>query len=143
MEQKAFLTPSRRRLDVQIVESNFHLELTPADVAQWDRSVVQDVLKEVGQTAQLDGNASRKFKVVVIHSADELTHDAQAALRRTMEKHTSSMRLILCANSTARIIAPIRSRCLLLRVGAPEPEQVPFTTICFLTFNLLSNVIAR
>lgn len=129
VEQKVFLTPSRRRLDVQIVESNYHLELTPADVAQWDRTVIQDVLKEVGQSAQLDARASRRFKVVVIHSADELTNDAQAALRRTMERHTSTMRLILCANSTAKIIGPIRSRCLLLRVGAPETQEVSLHSI--------------
>ncbi|KAG0151525.1 hypothetical protein CROQUDRAFT_650931 [Cronartium quercuum f. sp. fusiforme G11] len=124
VEQKIFLTPSKRKLDLQIIESNYHLELTPSDLSQWDRSVIQDILKEVGQSSQLDSNATRKFKVVIIHSADELTHDAQAALRRTMERHTSTMRLILCANSTARIIAPIRSRCLLLRVGAPEPDQI-------------------
>lgn len=41
-----------------------------------------------------------------------------------MEKYTSSLRVILCANSTAKIIGPIRSRCLLLRVGAPTEEQV-------------------
>ncbi|CAG2114510.1 unnamed protein product, partial [Medioppia subpectinata] len=124
IDQKVFVTPSRRRLDVQVVQSNYHLELTPSDVGQWDRSVVQDVLKEVGQSAQLDSGATQRFKVVVIHGADELTNDAQAALRRTMERHTSTMRLILCANSTAKIIGPIRSRCLLLRVGAPNPEQI-------------------
>ncbi|CAH7676501.1 replication factor C subunit 3/5 [Phakopsora pachyrhizi] len=124
IEQKVFLTPSRRRLDVQIIQSNYHLELTPSDVGQWDRSIVQEVLKEVGQSAQLDGSAAQKFKVVVIHGADELSLDAQAALRRTMEKHTSTMRLILCANSTSKIIGPIRSRCLLLRVGAPSPKEI-------------------
>jgi hypothetical protein len=35
-----------------------------------------------------------------------------------------NMRLILCANSTSKIIAPIRSRCLLVRVAAPTEEQV-------------------
>jgi replication factor C subunit 3/5 len=115
-----------------VVQSNYHLELTPSDVGQWDRSVVQDVLKEVGQSAQLDSGATQRFKVVVIHGADELTNDAQAALRRTMERHTSTMRLILCANSTAKIIGPIRSRCLLLRVGAPNPEQVSHFNISLL-----------
>lgn len=124
IEQRVFMTPSRRRLEVQIIESNYHLELTPADLAQWDRSVIQDILKEVGGSTQLDATVSRRFKVVVIHCADQLTLDAQAALRRTMERHTSSLRLILCANSTSKIIGPIRSRCLLLRVGAPDPDQI-------------------
>ena len=36
----------------------------------------------------------------------------------------TNMRLILCANSTSKIIAPIRSRCLLVRVAAPTDDQV-------------------
>lgn len=41
-----------------------------------------------------------------------------------MEKFTANLRVILCANSTSKIIGPIRSRCLLLRVGAPSEDQV-------------------
>jgi replication factor C subunit 3/5 len=67
--------------------------------------------------------AKQRFKVVVINEADHLTRDAQAALRRTMEKYSPNLRLILLANSTSNIIAPIRSRTLLVRVAAPtEPE---------------------
>jgi replication factor C subunit 3/5 len=60
----------------------------------------------------------------VINEADHLTRDAQAALRRTMEKYSPNLRLILLANSTANIIAPIRSRTLLVRVAAPTEEEI-------------------
>lgn len=62
--------------------------------------------------------------VVIINEADGLSRDAQSALRRTMEKYMSNLRLILCATSTSRIIAPIRSRCLLMRVGAPTQAEM-------------------
>lgn len=29
IDQRVFLTPSRRKLDVNIVQSNFHIEITP------------------------------------------------------------------------------------------------------------------
>ena len=61
--------------------------------------------------------------MVLINEADSLTRDAQAALRRTMEKYSANMRLVLCANSTSRLLAPIRSRCLLVRVAAPGTED--------------------
>lgn len=61
---------------------------------------------------------------MIINEADALSRDAQAALRRTMEKYMGNMRIILCAESTAQIIGPIRSRCLLMRVGAPEEGEV-------------------
>ncbi|KAK3109730.1 Replication factor C (RF-C) subunit, partial [Teratosphaeriaceae sp. CCFEE 6253] len=107
-----------------IVSSNYHLEITPSDVGNYDRIVVQDLLKEVAQTQQVDLAAKQRFKVVVINEADHLTRDAQAALRRTMEKYSPNLRLILLANSTSNIIAPIRSRTLLVRVAAPTEEAI-------------------
>ncbi|BGP38975.1 Replication factor C (RF-C) subunit [Rhodotorula kratochvilovae] len=124
IEQRTFLTPSKRKLDVNIVQSNYHIELTPSDLGNYDRSVVQEVLKDIAQTQQVDLNARKRFKVVIINEADGMSRDAQSALRRTMEKFTSSLRIILCANSTSKIIGPIRSRCLLLRVGAPTEDQI-------------------
>ncbi|RSH78272.1 Replication factor C (RF-C) subunit [Apiotrichum porosum] len=124
IDQRVFVTPSNRKLDVNVVQSNFHIELTPSDVGMYDRVVIQDILKEIAQTQQVDLNAKQKFKVVIINEADSLTRDAQAALRRTMEKYMTNMRLIMCANSTSKIIAPIRSRCLLVRVSAPSDEEM-------------------
>ena len=74
-----------------------------------------------------------KSAVVVINEADSLSRDAQAALRRTMEKYMSNMRIILCANSTSKLIAPIKSRCLLMRVAAPNSDEVSLLTILFLS----------
>lgn len=55
---------------------------------------------------------------------EKLTKNAQHALRRTMEKYSSSCRLILCSTSTSKIIPAIRSRCLGVRVAAPSLEEV-------------------
>jgi DNA polymerase III delta prime subunit len=62
--------------------------------------------------------------VVVINEADNLTRDAQSALRRTMEKYSPNLRLILIANSSTKILSPIRSRCLLIRVAAPTQSDI-------------------
>lgn len=112
-----------------------------SDAGGYDRLVIQDILKEIAQTQQVDQTPSIDskvrtehahdakcfsfiFTVVVIHEADALSRDAQSALRRTMEKYMGNLRLVLCATSTSRIIAPIRSRCLLMRVAAPNHEEV-------------------
>lgn len=120
VEQRIFTTPSNRKLEINITSSNVHLEINPADVGIYDRVVIQDLIKEIAQTQQVDALASRKFKVVVIKEADQLSRDAQHGLRRTMEKYMHTMRVILCCNSTSRIIGPIQSRCLLVRVAAPS-----------------------
>lgn len=124
IDSRVFQTTTNRKLEFNIVASVYHLEITPSDVGNYDRVVVQDLLKEVAQTQQVDQSARQRFKVVVINEADHLTRDAQAALRRTMEKYSPNLRLILLANSTSNIIAPIRSRTLLVRVAAPTEDEI-------------------
>lgn len=119
-----FQTTTNRKLDFNIVASVYHLEITPSDVGNYDRVVVQDLLKEVAQTQQVDLSARQRFKIVVINEADHLTRDAQAALRRTMEKYSPNLRLILLANTTSNIIAPIKSRTLLVRVPLPSEDAI-------------------
>uniref|UniRef100_T1GZC7 Replication factor C C-terminal domain-containing protein n=1 Tax=Megaselia scalaris TaxID=36166 RepID=T1GZC7_MEGSC len=64
------------------------------------------------------------FKVIVLSEVDELTKDAQHALRRTMEKYIATCRIILSVNSTSRVIPAIRSRCLGIRVAAPTEDEI-------------------
>ncbi|KAE8378358.1 cytochrome c oxidase assembly protein CtaG/Cox11-domain-containing protein [Aspergillus bertholletiae] len=124
IDARVFQTTSNRKLEFNIVSSVYHLEITPSDVGNYDRVVIQELLKEIAQTQQVDLSAKQRFKVVVINEADHLSRDAQAALRRTMEKYSPNLRLILLANSTSNIIAPIRSRTLLVRVPAPTEDQI-------------------
>eukprot|EP00842_Homolaphlyctis_polyrhiza_P005840 jgi/Hompol1/6257/HPOL_002199-RA len=124
IEARQFTTPSNRKLEINILSSNYHVELTPSDVGIYDRIVVQDIIKEVAQTQQVDASAKKPFKVVVLNEADTLTRDAQAGLRRTMEKYSANMRMIMCCNVTSKIISPIRSRCLLIRVASPSDEEI-------------------
>ena len=52
------------------------------------------------------------FKIVVFEDAGELTFDAQAALRRIMERYSRTCRFILIARQQTAIIPAIASRCL-------------------------------
>lgn len=38
------------------------MSTTCSDVGNWDRSVIQDILKEIAQTQQIDLNAKKRFK---------------------------------------------------------------------------------
>ncbi|KAG7884769.1 hypothetical protein KL938_001896 [Ogataea parapolymorpha] len=135
VDVKAFNLPSGRKLEFNVISSSFHLEITPSDMGNNDRIVIQDLLKEIGQIESLDfsrfenavmspntreqNSGKKKFKVVIINEAELLTRDAQAALRRTMEKYSANIRLILICNSTSNIIDPIKSRTLPIRIASP------------------------
>ncbi|KAJ8925314.1 hypothetical protein NQ315_009144 [Exocentrus adspersus] len=124
MENMNFTTPSNKKLEIMTVSSNYHIEVNPGDVGIYDRVVVMDIIKNVAQSQQLNVNAQREFKVVVLTGVDNLTKDAQHALRRTMEKYISNCRLILCANSLCRVLPAIKSRCLCIRVPAPTETEI-------------------
>lgn len=103
------------------------MEMNPGDAGTSDRLVVQEVIKTMAQSPPIDAATGRTFKVIVLNEVDGLSKEAQHALRRTMEKYSSSCRIIMVCNSTSKVIEPIRSRCLAIRVSAPTPEEVLFT----------------
>lgn len=128
IDVKTFVTSSNRKLEFNILSSPYHLEITPSDMGNNDRVVIQDLLKDVGSTEQVDFSSSstkkHRFKIVVINEADSLSRDAQAALRRTMEKYSSNIRLILVCNSISNITPPIKSRTLLVRIPSPTVDDI-------------------
>lgn len=119
-----FTTPSNRKLEIMTVGSNYHIEVNPSDAGIYDRVVVTDMIKQMAQTQQIDPQGQREFKTIVLSEVDELTKDAQHALRRTMEKYIATCRLILCVNSTSRVIPAVKSRCLAVRVAAPNENEI-------------------
>lgn len=62
--------------------------------------------------------------MILLTEVDRLSHSAQHALRRTMERHTATCRLILCCQSPCKVIDPVRSRCLGIRVASPTGEEI-------------------
>lgn len=115
---------SSTTVECNIISSNYHIDITPSDAEYHDKSIVQNLIKEVASTNQLDSKAQRAFKVIIINEVDKLSKEAQAALRRTMEKYISKCRLILICENMGKVIAPIRSRCLMIRVGAPSEIEI-------------------
>jgi replication factor C subunit 3/5 len=138
LDKRTFTTPTNRSVDINMISSNYHIELCPGDAGLNDRYVVQDVIKEMAQSKSIAAagttsttaevapgkKAPIEYKVVVLVEVDRLSRQAQAALRRTMEKYASSCRLILICNNPSKVIDPVRSRCLGIRVPSPSHDQV-------------------
>ncbi len=64
------------------------------------------------------------FKLIILDEADNMTADAQQALRRLMEVYTPTSRFILIANFPSKIIEPIQSRTALFRFTPLKKEDV-------------------
>lgn len=61
------------------------------------------------------------FKLIILDEADAMTADAQASLRRVIEKYTYNVRFCLICNYIKKINTAIQSRCVCIRF-APIKE---------------------
>ena len=95
------------------------LELNASD----ERGIetVRTKIKEYARTSPL---GSVGFKLLFLDEADNLTAEAQASLRRVMERYSGSCRFILSCNYSSRIIDPIQSRCAVFRFRLYPPEDL-------------------
>ena len=66
-----------------------------------------------------DDASPAQFKTVVMYNAEHLTSDAQTALRRSIEVHSSTTRFIMVVRNPERLIAPILSRFCDIYVPLP------------------------
>ncbi|MCD6409236.1 MAG: replication factor C small subunit [Candidatus Verstraetearchaeota archaeon] len=96
-----------------------YMELNASDERGID--VIRTTVKEFARTLAL---GDIPFKILVLDEADNMTADAQQALRRTMERYTGTCRFILIANYPSKIIEPIQSRCALFRFRPLSEEDI-------------------
>ena len=98
---------------------NFVLELNASD----DRgiNVVREQIKDFASTKKI---FSSGFKLVVLDEADQMTNDAQAALRRVIEQYTKNARFCLICNNVNKIIPALQSRCMRFRFSPLKVEDM-------------------
>jgi len=117
--------PSRvLELELTTLSSAYHLELNPSDAGNNDRFVVQEIIKEMARSRPIGLDGQAGFKILVLNEVDRLSKEAQHSLRRTMEKYSSACRLVLNCSNVSKVIEPVRSRCLCIRVAAPTEAKI-------------------
>ncbi|KFM24547.1 Replication factor C subunit 3 [Auxenochlorella protothecoides] len=115
-----------RTLEVEFttLASAYHVELNPSDVGNNDRYVVQEIIQEMAKNRPVGVSSERMFKMLILNEVDRMSKEAQHSLRRTMEKYSAACRIVLCCSNVSKVIEPVRSRCLCVRVHAPTHPQI-------------------
>jgi len=100
--------------------SDYTLELNASD----ERGIGM-VREKVKKFSRFAGMAEIPFKIIILDEADEMTSDAQTALRRIIEDTAKYCRFILIANNISKIIDPIQSRCATFKfTSIPEEDMI-------------------
>ncbi|KAI9346703.1 DNA replication factor [Pilaira anomala] len=95
------------------------LELNASDDRGID--VVREQIKNFASTRNIYTSG---FKLIVLDEADAMTNQAQAALRRVIEKYTKNVRFCIICNYVSRILPAIQSRCTRFRFSPLDKELI-------------------
>jgi replication factor C subunit 3/5 len=90
------------------------------------------------------------FKLIILDEIDAMTDDAQAILRKVIEKYVSNVRFCFICNYLKKINPAIQSRCVIFRFN-PIPRESMYSYIekvcenekIFITNNAIELVIKR
>ena len=115
---------SNTKTKIMIKQSKHHIIIEPNSNG-FDKYLIQEIIQDYAKSELLNILKHRKlFKVVIINKIDNLSYYAQASLRRTMEKYSNTCKFILISDQLSKIIEPLRSRCLMIRVPLPTKDQL-------------------
>lgn len=95
------------------------LELNASD--ERGINTIREIVKDFARSRPSMGIP---FKILILDESDNMTQDAQQALRRVMERYASVTRFILLANYQWGIIEPIQSRCAIFRFPPLSPTHI-------------------
>src|ERR687883_204412 len=99
------------------------LELNASD--ERGIKMVRERVKEFAASIKLaDDREFGKPKIIILDEADEMTSEAQTALRRIIEDSARTTRFIIICNYLSQIIEPIQSRCVVFRFTRLPKEDV-------------------
>ncbi|HEX6282678.1 MAG TPA: replication factor C small subunit [Nitrososphaera sp.] len=99
------------------------LELNASD--ERGIKMVRERVKEFAASIKLaDDKEFGKPKIIILDEADEMTSEAQTALRRIIEDSARTTRFIIICNYLSQIIEPIQSRCVVFRFTRLPKEDV-------------------
>lgn len=104
----------------KVKQSNYHIVIDPKN-NNFDRYLIHDIVKEYAKRKSLNiFKTKRAFKVVLINNLDGMSYYAQTSLRRTMERYNDKCRFIMWCKSLSKVINPLQSRCICLRIPSPN-----------------------
>lgn len=110
-----------KELEIPYFYSNYHVELQIGDMTNYTRNILPEIIKTIGSTRNIIHNGC---KILVLHQSEKMDSFTQNMMRRFFETYYKTCRFIIITKYLNKIINPLQSRCLLVRVPSPTNEQI-------------------
>jgi DNA polymerase III delta prime subunit len=103
--------------------SDYHLEIDIKNIIK-NEGILLDLIKDYTSTLSIINSV---YKVVIIYNFDLLNNRFQVKFRTIMEKLYNCSRFIFHTSSISKVIEPIKSRCISIRVSTiSQVEGIEF-----------------
>lgn len=120
---------------VMIYKSSiYHIEVNPITLGSNEKLFIQSFLKSYVQTKNIGLNIP---KIILIKNADQLSNFSKMALRKIIEKTSSTAKFIFEVSSLSNLPDPILSRFMLIRIQMPKLNDIQ---TCLYNFSKRKNI---
>lgn len=114
--------PGKDSEEIHILMSPYHFQINPSIHSIYDRTLLQALTNTIIKQQLVKD--THPYRLIVIEDADQLSVEAQESMRRTMENYIATCRFIFLSNREDRIIDPIYSRCIRVKLASPTVEEI-------------------
>ena len=106
----------------EIYGNNMRLMVMKLDAS--DDCGINSVREDIKGFAEKSNMFQKGVRLIILDEADSMTFDAQFALRRIIEKYSTTIRFCLICNYENKIIPAIRSRCANFRFSNIDIKHI-------------------
>ena len=100
------------------MQSNF-FEINASDDRKLD--VIRGKIKDIAQSGTI---GDVPFKIILLDEMENMTNDAQNALKRIMERYSDHVRFVFTSNDRSKIVYPLQSRCANYYFGTVSNDSI-------------------
>lgn len=117
LSKKTFLKFDHGDNQFSFLKSNYHFEINVQNIPKSQQDVIPEIILDLANTTNI---YTHTYKIIILKNAEYLSRHIQHQLRRMMETHHSSCRLIFITHTLTNIDETIQSRCI--RIAVPKPS---------------------
>lgn len=117
VSKKTYLKFDHGDNQYSFVKSNYHFEINVQNIPKNQQSVIPEIILDLANTTNI---YTHTYKIILLKNAEYLSRDIQHQLRRMMETHHNSCRLLFITHTLSNIDETIQSRSI--RIPVPQPS---------------------